>query len=315
MSGIALALALLIADPVILGTTPAPVPPALPEEVETLQGQADLHERMTVDVALQGKGPFRFLIDTGSQRTVVSTALAGNLGLVIGPQVRVIGMAGEDSVATAKVDTLGFGSRELYDLVVPLLENRHMGADGILGTDSLQDQRVLLDFTHNTIAIGQARELGGNSGYEIVVRARKRSGRLIMTNAVIDGVRVDVVIDTGASSTVGNLALQHAMRERPGYKAMLSSVTGHELSADVGFANALHIQDVVVTNVLIAYADAPAFRELQLEKRPAIFLGMRELRAFKRVAIDFSTRKILFDLDSKAQGNACNEASLIRCHS
>src|SRR3546814_8270516 len=87
-------------------------------------------------------------------------------------------------------------------------------ADGILGTDSLQDQRVLLDFTKNTIAIGGARELGGGSGYDIVVHARKRSGRLIMTNAVIDGVRVDVVVDTGASSTIGNLALRQAMRQR-----------------------------------------------------------------------------------------------------
>lgn len=294
MSGTALALALLIADPVILGTTP--VPPAAPEDAETLQGQPDLYERMTVDVALEGKGPFRFLIDTGSQRTVVSTALAGNLGLPSGPQVRVVGMAGEDRVATAKVDTLGFGSREVYDLVVPLLENRHMGADGILGTDSLQNQRVVLDFTHNTIAIGDAHELGGSSGYDIVVHARKRSGRLIMTNAVIDGIHVDVVIDTGASSTIGNLALQRAIRERYKGTAMLLSVTGQQLATNVGFARELKIDSLEVMNVLIAYADAPAFGELGLNKRPAIFLGMRELRAFKRVAIDFSTRKILFDL-------------------
>lgn len=297
MSGTALALALLIADPVILGTTPAPGPlPQASGTMETLQGEADLQDRMTVNVALQGKGPFRFLIDTGSQRTVVSTALAGNLGLVIGPQVRVIGMAGEGNVATAKVDTLGFGSREIYDLIVPLLENRHIGADGILGTDSLQDQRVLLDFKHNTITIGDARELGGSAGYEIVVHARKRSGRLIMTNATIDGVRVDVVIDTGASGTVGNLALRRAMHEHTQATAVLSSVTGHELSADVGFARELNIKDLKIGNVVIAYADAPAFGELGLAQRPAVFLGMRELRAFKRVAIDFSSRKILFDL-------------------
>ncbi|SFG35189.1 Aspartyl protease [Novosphingobium sp. CF614] len=302
MAGIALALALLIADPVILGTTPVPLTApedaeTLPETLpETLQGQADLNERMTVDVALEGTGPYRFLIDTGSQRTVVSTALAGNLGLTLGPEVRVVGMAGADDVATARVETLGFGSRELYGLIVPLLENRHIGADGILGTDSLQDQRVLLDFTRDTITIGEPRQLGGSAGYEIVVRARKRSGRLIMTNALIDGVRIDVVIDTGASGTVGNLALQHAMRERPGFKAMLSSVTGHELAVDMGFGRQLTINGLKLSNVLIAFADAPAFGELGLRKRPAIFLGMRELRAFKRVAIDFSTRKILFDL-------------------
>src|SRR3546814_125822 len=127
MSGTALALALLIADPVILGTTP--VPSTAPEDAETLQGKADLYERMTVNVALEGSGPYRFLIDTGSQRTVVSTALAGSLGLIPGPQVRIVGMAGEDRVGTARVETLGFGRQELYGLVVPLLENQHMGAD------------------------------------------------------------------------------------------------------------------------------------------------------------------------------------------
>jgi predicted aspartyl protease len=251
---------------------------------------------MTVNVALEGSGPYRFLIDTGSQRTVVSTALAGRLGLPPGPQVRIVGMAGEDRVGTARLDTLSFGNQELYGLTVPLLENRHIGADGILGTDSLQDQRVLLDFAHNTIAIGGARELGGGSGYDIVVHARKRSGRLIVTNAVIDGVRVDVVIDTGSSSTVGNPALQQAIRTRSAGVATLSSVTGHELSADVGFARELKVDNLTISNVVIAYADAPAFRELGLRTRPAIFLGMRELRAFKRVAIDFSSHKILFDL-------------------
>lgn len=313
MSGIALALALLIADSVILGTTPAS--PAAPDNSEIVQGQTDLYQRMTVDVALQGKGPYRFLIDTGSQRTVVSTALAGNLGLAAGPQVRVVGMAGEDRVPTAKVDTLGFGSRELYDLVVPLLENRHIGADGILGTDSLQDQRVLLDSAHNTIALGNARDLGGNNGYEIVVRARKRSGRLIMTDAMIDGIRVDVVIDTGATGTVGNLVLQRAMRNHVDHRATLFSVTGHELSASMGLANSLAIQGLAIANVQVAYVDAPAFRELRLEKRPAIFLGMRELRAFKRVAIDFSTRKIMFDVRDKVRRGSCGDPLPASCRS
>lgn len=294
MAGTALALALLVAAPVIAGS--APVTPPAAEGAETLQGRADIHDRMTVDVALDGTGPYRFLIDTGSQSTVVSTSLAGSLSLVPGPQVRVVGLAGEGRAATARLDTLEFGSRAVYDLTVPLLENQHIGADGILGTDSLQDQRVLIDFARNTITVGDARQLRGRSGYDIVVRARKRAGRLIMTDARIDGVRVDVVVDTGATQTVGNLALQRALRERPALRAVLASVTGHELPVDVGIASELKIDRLKVSNVLLAFADAPAFTELGMQEQPAIFLGMRELRLFKRVAIDFTTRKILFDL-------------------
>ncbi|WP_159983691.1 MULTISPECIES: aspartyl protease family protein [unclassified Novosphingobium] len=302
MSGISLALAMLIANPVILGATPGPItrPEAPPDTADTLQAERDLYARMTIDVAVQGIGPYRFLIDTGSQRTVVSTALAGTLGLSLGPQVRVVSIAGVHDVATARIDSIDIGPRSFYDLTVPLLERQNMGADGILGTDSLQHQRVLLDFAHNTIRIGDPKELGGKRDFEIIVQARQRSGRLILTDAMIDGVQTDVVIDTGASGTIGNRALQRALarksRSQDRMTGTVASVTGQELPVDLAVAGKLELAHINVANVLIAYADAPAFHELKLDKRPAIFLGMRELRAFKRIAIDFSTRKVLFDL-------------------
>jgi hypothetical protein len=49
-------------------------------------------------------------------------------------------------------------------------------------------------------------------------------------------------------------------------------------------------------NVAIAYTDAPAFKALKLDSRPALLLGMRDLRSLDRLAIDFSTRRILFDI-------------------
>ncbi|MEW9855828.1 aspartyl protease family protein [Novosphingobium sp. M1R2S20] len=291
----AAALALLIADPLILGSQQATALSDV-EEADLIQSQADRAERMTVPVAVDGAGPYRFLIDTGSQRTVVSTSVATRLALAPGPTVRIIGVAGIGTAATARVDQIEFGKQVVANLTVPLLEHQHIGADGIIGTDALQDQRVVFDFTKETISIGSPEELGRSSGYEIVVRARRRSGRLILTNAVIDGVQTDVVVDTGASGTIGNRALQRAMRERNAGVGSLTSVTGHVLPADFGLSRLLKLGKLQIGNVLIAFADAPAFTELRLDKRPAILLGMREMRAFKRVAIDFSTRRVLFEL-------------------
>ncbi|MFD2138207.1 aspartyl protease family protein [Novosphingobium resinovorum] len=76
-----------------------------------VQGDTDAHARMTIAVAVHGTGPYRFLIDTGSQRTVVSTALAGTLKLAQGPQVRVVGIAGAHDVATAQVESITIGPR------------------------------------------------------------------------------------------------------------------------------------------------------------------------------------------------------------
>ena len=44
----------------------------------------------------------------------------------------------------------------------------------------------------------------------------------------------------------------------------------------------------------------PAFEALGLNRKPALLLGMQDLRSFDRVAIDFSTRRILFDLPREA---------------
>ena len=51
----------------------------------------------------------------------------------------------------------------------------------------------------------------------------------------------------------------------------------------------------------IVFADADAFRELGLDKTPALLLGMGTLRQFNRMMIDFKQRRVLFDLPGKAR--------------
>ncbi|WP_156842849.1 aspartyl protease family protein [Novosphingobium aquimarinum] len=298
MAGTAATLALLIANPVILQAETTRIASEVPPVGEDIvDGIEDAHARLTVPVALHGKGPYQFLIDTGSQRTAVATRVAESLALASGPRVRIVSIAGISGVASARIEEMRFGEQTLTGLDVPLLDGRHIGADGIVGTDSLQDRRVLLDFDKNLIAIGDPQDLGGSSGFDIVVRARRKSGQLIIARAVIDGVKTSVVVDTGASHSIGNLALQRALRGRDRGSATIASVTGQTLAAQMGVATKLTIGKLQVTNVAIAFADTPAFRELDLHAKPALFLGMRELRAFRRVAIDFPTREVRFDVD------------------
>lgn len=257
----------------------------------------DQWSRMTVPVKVLEKGPFRFLIDTGSQNTVLSRTLAQRLALVPNRKARLVSVAGTQIVDTVDVDQIDLGRRSYYGLTAPLLESEHMGADGILGLDSLQDQRVLVDFKKGLMAINDAKNLGGNRGFDIVVEARRRSGQLIMADAKLEGIRVQVVIDTGAETSIGNLALQKALsRKRKNEKVELLSVTGHMINADLAYARWLEIKDVRFNNVAIAYTDAPAFKALKLDGRPAMLLGMRDLRMLDRLAIDFATRRILFDV-------------------
>jgi hypothetical protein len=76
----------------------------------------------------------------------------------------------------------------------------------------------------------------------------------------------------------------------------LLSVTGQTVTGELGYPRKLTIGDFDINNLLVAYVDSPVFEVLKLNRRPALLLGMRELRLFKRVAIDFAAHKIYFDL-------------------
>ena len=264
---------------------------------DIIKTASDGHDRLTVPVRIGKNGPYDFLIDTGAERTVLARGLAERLGLVPNGRATLIGVAGSLAVDLVDVAEVRLGSRSFYDLSAPLLEGSHIGADGIIGLDGLRNQRVLIDFKRNLIAVDDAKELGGNRGFEIVVRARLRGDQLIMTNALVDGVKTDVVIDTGAQSTIGNRALQRALaRRRAPERTSLTSVTGQAIVADLVFARRVTIGNLDFSELAIVFADSPPFERLNLSEKPALLLGMGQLRAFQRVAIDFQERKILFDL-------------------
>lgn len=264
---------------------------------DLVQLEKDRTNRMTVPVTIGKHGPFDFLIDTGSERTVLSRKVATEMGLSVTGKGVIVGVAGSLPVELVDVDELTFGRRKFYSLTAPLLEGEHIGADGIVGLDSLQEQRVVFDFARNRMLVDEARKRTGLAGFDIVVKARRRSGQLIMTNALVDGVKTDIVIDTGSDGSVGNLALQRALsRSRKTMTTSLYSVTGQVLLADIRLAKVVEIDGMRLNNTMIAYAEAPAFARLGLSKRPALLMGMSQLRMFSRVAIDFATRRVLFDM-------------------
>ena len=273
---------------------PQPEPPTSSELVE---GTTDRWARMTVPVTIEGEGPFRFMIDTGAQATVVTRGLRDRLNLPLRGRATLVGMAARKEVELAQLDGLEFAARVFDAIEAPILEGSHIGgADGILGLDSLQNLRVLIDFKKASIAVDDSHALGGNSGYEIVVRARRKLGRLIITDAHVDGVRTAVIIDTGAQGSMGNLALQRRVRSRRATEVTTTDVTGTTITSPLGYVELVEIDRMRLRGLPIAYSDAPAFAALGLDDKPAMVLGVGDLRAFDRVAIDFAQRTVLFDL-------------------
>ena len=68
-------------------------------------------------------------------------------------------------------------------------------------------------------------------------------------------------------------------------------MTGDKITGDYMFIRELDLGGVGLNNLAIVFADAHTFKQLGLDKRPALLLGMNAIRAFKKVSIDFANRK------------------------
>ena len=261
-----------------------------------LDAAQDAAARMTIPVMVDGQGPFAFVVDTGADRTVVSRALAERLHLPAGRRVRLHDTAGAAEVPTVVMD-LAFGGRDVRGVQAPLLESRNLGAAGMLGIDSLHDQRVIMDFNASTFAASTSHR-AADIANQIVVYGRSRFGQLVLVNAQADGQRVYVILDSGAQNTLGNSALQRLMNSaaavaRPPTNDVIS-VMGGVTPARTNRISSIDLGGIELHGVPVAYADLEIFREFGLQGKPAMLLGMDVLRLFRSVSVDFLRREVAF---------------------
>ena len=280
------------------------IPPATIDNSLEVVGESLAAEqrrsRLFVDVKVNGRGPYSFLVDSGADRSVIGETLAERLALPKDAIVTVRGMAGTAQVSTVLIETLDIGSSRIDTIIAPALPEKFIGAQGIIGIDALADQRLLLDFDAKTVVIQDSRRPQVTEEGEIVVTARRRKGQLILTQASVDGDRTYAVIDTGSELSIGNSAMLKRIiggRSKPPMQTItLVSVTGESFTADVALIRELRIGGVLMQNVQVAFTDAPPFGLFGLDKQPAILLGTDLLKSFRRLSLDFRNRKVRFVL-------------------
>src|SRR4051794_39170132 len=150
--GLILALALAfsgVAGDVSAQTTrinkPRPAPPNLPVTMPALPpakidntlaiGGDDIkarkvETRMSVDVLVNGRGPYRFLVDSGADTSVVGVHIAQDLQLPVGTPVLLNGMTERALVDRVKVGTLTLGPSTISNLELPALREQDLGGQG-----------------------------------------------------------------------------------------------------------------------------------------------------------------------------------------
>jgi len=269
------------------------------DETSLALGQ-DRSERMTVPVKVGGESGIPFVIDTGAERTVVSRQLADRLNLAKGPVRNLMTVTGTGKVNTVILSGLELSGTKLDAIEAPALDRAHMGAHGMLGIDSLQSRRVLLDFKKNEMKIVPGRRLQDSDEDTIVVTARSKYGQLILVDARFLGERVKVIVDTGSQTSIGNQALLDRLQRKKKSIALqpvtVTSVTGQTIPAQFATVDRIQIGGADFNNIPVAFADAEPFKRFGLANQPALLLGMDALRLFDRVSVDFANKQVRFIL-------------------
>lgn len=267
----------------------------------------DRSDRMTVPVSINGSITYPFIVDTGAERTVIATDLAKTLKLEQGPQLKLATITGAAFADSYMIENLKMNSINVELIEAPGLERSNLGAYGLLGIDSLEEHKVLLDFKNSKMDVLPSKrksKLGKLERGMIVVTAKRRAGRMILSDAEVGGVKVDIILDTGAQSTMGNNALRDRLRKRDlrfdFVPVQLRSVTGDFLTGEFTQVRDIAIGGVSISDLPVTFADNYAFTALKLDRKPAILLGMDALKLFDRVMVDFANRRVGFDLPKGA---------------
>lgn len=290
-------------------TAIAPAPDAPAEAASTLGMALNETDRMTVPIHIGGQGPYAFIVDTAATRTVISRELAMQLALKPAGSTRMVTLTGSSNAAIVHIPELRFRPGKTQDVQALAISGPHIGAHGVLGLDTLRNQRVVLDFKAQTLTVSASprRWTEPTDPDEIVVTARRRFGQLILADSDIDGEKIDVIVDTGTEISLGNEALRRRLIKTGSKYAVtpigMVGITGGVLTADYTRVDRLRIGRVALKGMPIAFADAYPFRKLKL-RRPALLLGMDALQMFSRVTLDFDNRRASFLLpDEVAPAN------------
>lgn len=276
------------------------------QDADKIAAVTDEANHLTIDVALNGKGPFRFVVDTGADRSVIATDVATSLGLLKGRQVLVQGIVRTIPATTARVRQISFGPVTRHDLEVPVLPRQLLQADGYLGLDTIDGYRVTLDFKNHALEVREPRSRFVDTilpPNEARIPAFGRDGHLRAVNCNVDGVRSTAFIDTGAEVTAGNPPLFDALlKHSPNYAKFgtmpLTGITGGVSEGRVTGISQIKIGDITFSNGLMAIAPLQVFDIWGLADEPALLIGMDYLRQFSRVSIDYGIKEIRLDLAS-----------------
>lgn len=174
-----------------------------PEEVALAVGANGL---VSLEARINGAGPFRLLLDTGTGMSSVSRKLTRALQLATIATADVLTPAGSRARDVVRLDVLSVGTASKGSLLASVLEDRDLialgaGVDGIVGQNFLAEQHYAIDYRHKRLTWGAGAGSDDTAGATLPMKLE--AGRwLVGLPQTEDGRVLWFVPDSGAAALV-----------------------------------------------------------------------------------------------------------------
>ena len=261
--------------------------------------------RIWAPVLIDGKGPYRLVLDTGANRSAITARAAQSLGV---PPVQdgskvVTGFTGSAVVPTVHVNRLEVGDILMGPADMPVLADVFGGAEGVLGNEGLTDKRIYADFTRDQLVISRSHGERARHDLKVVPLDLIRGG-LLVADVRVGSVRAKAIIDTGAQGSVGNLALRDALTRHPPLNAVRDEIVGVSLDVQGGEnfpAPDIDFGQLSIHGLRVTFGDMYLFQHWKLTDEPTLTLGMDLLGSFDVLVIDYKRRELQVRLRGSPQ--------------
>jgi hypothetical protein len=271
----------------------APAPAVTPDDAPAVRFDVDEDGAVAVAATVNGAGPFRFLVDTGSSHTAVGDALARRLGLHAVAKAEIVSATGHFMRPVVRLGRTAVGAAAREGILASVLPSAELGrlggdVDGVIGQDFLGDFDYTLDYLRGRLtwtADGETSEPAArltlaSEGGRFLATLPQGAGRGVVRLVPDTGSAALVIFGQGPGGGGGALRLLPASGQ-----ARLRAVAG-ERTVERAFVQALRVGALVMNNEPAVVVERPASAEGHAD-------GLLPLHRFARVSFNARERCLL----------------------
>lgn len=269
---------------------------------------------IVIDVTVDGRGPYPFIVDTGATLSLVFENFARGRALepAATASIRILSISGARVLDPVVIGDIAAGAtlaRRKTGVILPDWEAPRVTPAGVIGLDILEAFALAFDVDAKTIAFypkgGLPEDLTGRMR-KVPIRLTKYTdagAELFTMRGKVNGEPITFIVDLGLATTLVNYAAGDALfantitvagGRTATTSTRLDDVFDDRTKVNAGIMRTISAGTQRWSRKIVWIYDAPLFEELGVHRLSYGLIGA-DLLTRQDFAIDFEARRIFFE--------------------